>query len=715
MQEPLSLTPSSSGNRNRWTSRFYWIGLAAISAASLWLRTGFPLTAMPALQHDDRLFVRLAHSLAQGHWLGAYDNLTLAKGMFYPLFMALTFWLSIPLIIAEHLAYLAASALTAGLVRRKTRSNRIALVLFALLAFNPVSWNYNLARVIRQGLYLSLCLAVLTILVIVAFPAPRSNKGIWRSCVWPGLSLGLVTAAYWLTREEGVWLLPAAAVVLTIACLGIYRPGWSLTPSESLFKDRRAHWKAIALPLVVAVGTFTFAVFLVAGINYRHYGIFETTEFRASAFMRAHGAITRIKHDHWRRLISFPKDARQRAYQVSPAARELEPFLEGAVGQAWLYNSCTAGSVRPCDEVEIGWGMWELRDAVAAAGHYRTGADAMHFYDQLADQINSACSEGRIPCLPPRSGFQPPFRREYLDEAFKALKPVTMATLRMNDPGPISGSSPSVGPPDGITMFTDVIDGVYLAQKNPIVIDGWAAALSGTPTLHLVAHNQPEVQASIALLPSPDVFKVFPKFQSTRFDLKTDCPLTECDFVIDVPGKAETIIPLAQLAHHGAITDFSGNPERMVFVDMVSGGDEYQLQESRRALKVKTAALLASLYARFFPLLATAAVFGLLLATIFRRRFPLPASLLALGLGSATAVATYIVLMTYLKATADMNVATVLYLSPSSPFVISFTTLGLYAWYVALRHWALSGEPQPAQLTDSQSGNTRPEQVNLPS
>jgi hypothetical protein len=50
---------------------------------SLWLRTGFPPHALSFLNFDDELFIRGARYLGSGEWLCPYDNLTLAKGMFY--------------------------------------------------------------------------------------------------------------------------------------------------------------------------------------------------------------------------------------------------------------------------------------------------------------------------------------------------------------------------------------------------------------------------------------------------------------------------------------------------------------------------------------------------------------------------------------------------------------------------------------------------------
>jgi hypothetical protein len=191
------------------------------------------------------LFVRIARSLEAGQWLRPFNNLTLAKGMFYSMFMVLAYWAAVPLKIAEQLVYLAVSAVAAGAVRRYSNSNRLALQLFGLLAFNPVFWNLHLARVIRQGLYVSLSLAVITLVVTIAFPMTSNRSNFWRHIAFPGVSLGFFATGYWLTREGGIWLFPPAAVIIAVAMLGVFRPSWAEPVGDRMFNDRSAHLKAI--------------------------------------------------------------------------------------------------------------------------------------------------------------------------------------------------------------------------------------------------------------------------------------------------------------------------------------------------------------------------------------------------------------------------------------------------------------------------------------
>jgi len=135
-------------------TRAGWLWLAAygsVAAASLWLRSAVPVFAIGEAGHDDFLFVRLAYYLGSGSWLGPYNNLTLAKGVGYPAFILAAFGAGVPLKIAEQLLYLGACGFSAWLVRRLSGRRWLPFVLFAVLAFSPLMWTAELARVVREG------------------------------------------------------------------------------------------------------------------------------------------------------------------------------------------------------------------------------------------------------------------------------------------------------------------------------------------------------------------------------------------------------------------------------------------------------------------------------------------------------------------------------------------------------------------------------------
>ncbi|MER2528799.1 MAG: hypothetical protein ABTR07_12795, partial [Candidatus Competibacter denitrificans] len=76
----------------------YPIVIILFILTKLWLVSDQGLVAFAHAAHDDLLFVRLANYLIQLEWLGPYNNLTLIKGPFYPLWIAITFLIGIPLL-----------------------------------------------------------------------------------------------------------------------------------------------------------------------------------------------------------------------------------------------------------------------------------------------------------------------------------------------------------------------------------------------------------------------------------------------------------------------------------------------------------------------------------------------------------------------------------------------------------------------------------------
>ena len=159
-----------------------WPVYALVSVLSVWIRSGFQVYGIPDAVHDDALFQNLARHLLIGDWLGPYNNLTLAKGMFYPFFIALSAAIGLPLKIAEQLLYLSCSFLAARYVARLTRSEMGGFILFGLLAFNPVLWSVPLSRVIREGIYLSLAMAFLVLFISTLFPSQSNPLARNRLC-----------------------------------------------------------------------------------------------------------------------------------------------------------------------------------------------------------------------------------------------------------------------------------------------------------------------------------------------------------------------------------------------------------------------------------------------------------------------------------------------------------------------------------------------------
>src|SRR5262249_14749888 len=150
------------------------------------------------------------------------------------------------------------------------------------------------------------------------------------------VTLGLLAALFWLTREEGVWLVPALAVLVMAGALRLWRD-WR----SGINRAPRALAGLARLPGIPGAG-LAAVLAVVAGLNERHYGTFMLNEFQTGSFPRAYGALSRIQSGEWVRHVPVSDSALQAAYSASAAARELQPYFDGVSGQAWRQMGCNA-------------------------------------------------------------------------------------------------------------------------------------------------------------------------------------------------------------------------------------------------------------------------------------------------------------------------------------------------------------------------------------
>jgi hypothetical protein len=366
-----------------------WLLTLFSVAVKFWLVAAQPVVAHANASFDDRLFLALAEQIVKGNWLGPYSQFTLMKGPMYSIFVAAAYVLRIPLPIAQHFAYLCGCALLVLALRPYTRAAWQTAALFNLLWWQPMS--YVELDILRQNIYTPLTLLFFAGLIALQ---TRQQSAIRLRLLW-GALLGVSAGAFYLTREEGIWIVPAAVLLITSALLNAWRAS-----GEFL--------RTLAQLFVAAV--FGLAIVsTICALNYRYYGWFGTVEFRAREFRSAYGAVQRPIASEEIPYVPVTREVRLKLYEVSPAFAELRPCLEGPVGEEWAnYSDYLTG--RPANELQIGGGsfMWALRDCVASSGHAGTAREALEFYRAIGDEINRACDEGRAgPCRSRRDTLLP--------------------------------------------------------------------------------------------------------------------------------------------------------------------------------------------------------------------------------------------------------------------------------------------------------------------
>ncbi len=426
-----------------------WFFIVLLSILKLWLSSALAVHAETGQTHDDALYVRLAMSILAGEWLGPYDNLTLAKSPGYPLWLAFNAQLGAPLLLSQQVVYVLAGITFVVAIARAVPNATVLVLAYALYLFNP----FIETRVLREGIYPALSFLVLACTVGVFV---HRESGRCRFALWTGLT-GVAFCFFWITREEGVWIVPSLALLLGYTIFCLYR---SLgLAREFLFR---------ALLCTMPVGLVWVGLQALSFANLDRYGTYTTLELDSRPFTSAYGALTRVKHETWRRFLDVPRDVRRAVYSVSPAFLELRPALDGSAVrqiQGWRAIGCRFYP-ETCGDIAGGWLLWALREAVAWAGHYGSAPRANAYYERLAREVNGACAEGRLDCLPERSTVTPPLRREHLLATGQVFllgvqRIVSMPAI----PYEYDGSPHSTGTPEGLALFRDLTGG----RVSPLV------------------------------------------------------------------------------------------------------------------------------------------------------------------------------------------------------------------------------------------------------
>lgn len=419
--------------------RFWVLAAWLLVALKIWFTRGQGIYAIGSAGLDDRLFLEFAQYLIRGEWLGPYSALTLAKGPAYPLFIAAVFLLGIPLFAAQQLFYAAGCMALVAALRPAIKAHAIRFGIFALLLCNPMTFDApGMGRVLRQHIYGPLALMIFAGLIALYFYRRESIRSNWR---WIVL-LGLASGAFYLTREETVWIMPSVLLLTGAILIGAWR-----------ISRTRLH--SMALQLAIATGCAAVPVSAVSALNYVHYGWFGTCEFRASAFRDAYGAMTRVKAGPDIPLVPVTREARRAMAQVSPAFAEIQHEFDQGLAKSWAsHGEFFTGKPAAEEQIGGGWFMWALREAVSNAGYTDNAAKALKFYRRMADEINEACEDGLLSARSPRSGFSPVWHDGDTDRLVSATIDFVDFVIRFRHFGAVP--PPSSGSPEELQLFRDV-------------------------------------------------------------------------------------------------------------------------------------------------------------------------------------------------------------------------------------------------------------------
>lgn len=642
------------------SGRRFLLVVAIAVVVKLWLTS--EIRILPIFgPHDSLNFVLHAQHVVAGEWFGRYDDLTLIKGPSFPLFMALIDELGIPLPLAHQLLCAFASLVACLAVQPVIRSWKWLSFVFVVLFFNPFTFSTSAWVALRSQINDSVALLALAcaIALFVRRTWPPRATLPWL------IGLGVSSAVFSFTREESIWLLPGLVGVVAAYL-------WSVRKRPRREFVRRL--ASCAIPVAIWIGYWGILVTL----NGTHYGWYTVVEMTSSEYVSAYNSLARISlppgatDPNAERKpgsygdISVPRAVREVAYAASPAARELQPSLEGKPGKEWTRISCSVGY--SCTDIPAGWFVWALRDAVMYAGHYRTGADARAYYLRLAAELDQACDSGRIRCRAKGRTLSPPVTAAHIpgilaNIVYGVRLSTTFALLTVNPYG-----EPQRQP--AIVDIYELVTRDVRPQAAGTTFYGWLI----DPALRSITVEGPggvDGAAGITFSTSPDVLEAFstkgapPPAQAglARFVIVSTCT-EQCMLVVADNAPAATRIPLGLTT-----TDFK-NEHVHYHLDnaapIKAGGGDFSLKQAALGEIGRT-------YQSVVPFWIVLALgLGVLrLVRVRRKRGPFGSEHLVLTLGTVLSVGALIAILALIQ--------TVSFPALTEDYMIGIPALLLYA------------------------------------
>ncbi|HEX7177607.1 MAG TPA: hypothetical protein VF240_20275 [Pyrinomonadaceae bacterium] len=606
------------------------VACVAIALFKLWLVRGEEV-GYSGSYFDDVWYVQ---SAKDWYWLRSYRELSFDTQPYirlpaYPLYIALANLTGFPLrIVNELLFLLVAFAFSWVLVKAGLR-RFLCLVLYVAIVLHPGSFAVN-SVLSPDPFFASVLLGALAGMILLFVKRGETNR------VWYGSVAGLALAVLWHARQENIIVLGLLVVYVLLLLLVLRERG---SPWASTLKE-------LSVVAGVPVAVVLMASLAVKTINYQRFGVFAADAMFTSDFERATKALLRIKPAVPLRYVPVPREVRERAYEVSPAFRELRPFFEGNVGRTWASFGKDAG-VQAEGEISAGHVWWALNQGTYQIGYNKSARQAGRFYKRIADEVNAACDDGRLACRTVFSSLIDPHVQNYWPHLPGSLVRMTsLFTSTAEVPKPRDANHL---PPDLRVLFDSVTNRRTALQNPPAMrIRGWAFNPGDKLQGVLVRNQDGRVLAGGRLTPRHDVAAAFTSQNGTApldtgFDLllPPSSPMPYNADLVFTTGSGKELI----VRRPGGAADSPG-PGLTYHVD-----EDMTFPDSHR-LELATQSYIWSVHGKIIMLLTYAGLCALLLALIFFRSVKLREPAVFVSVLLAAAIVSRLALFTLIDAAA---------------------------------------------------------------
>ena len=334
---------------------------------------------------DDQLMVHIAEKLLRLNWLGGYNHYTLAKGCFFPFFLAVGKFFHIDFISCVQIFYALSCYLFLRAIRPVICFQWTIYPFYLLMLFNPIMASSEvIQRVYRNS--------ITPAQVLLVFGGQlgfylRYQYGKKFSMKWAIVTTcGFISL--WFSREDTIWVVPFLIVSAVVIFLKAIIHGFF----HNVTCKKRVQYIIILLLPFLALPACRLPITLINGVVYNSWTDNELTH---GAFPKVMKALYAIDMEEPTPYTSIGREKIEKVYEISPTLASIQDSLD-AVMDLYAAQSGRIEENKKCGNVENGWFFWALRDAVQLEGYYKDGRTADRFYKAIYNEIEIAFKNGKL-------------------------------------------------------------------------------------------------------------------------------------------------------------------------------------------------------------------------------------------------------------------------------------------------------------------------------
>ena len=452
----------------------FFLAMVLFGGLKEFLVYNLPIMAVPKGIHDDWIMVHMADALRSGQWLGEYNDLTLTKGMFFPLYLAVLNFLHLSYLSVSALLYTVSCMVFVYALRPLLKKYWACFTLYLVLLWNPVSYSVQaFQRVYRNSIsYIQILLIFGGLLALWL----RRKEPVKKQILWLlTAAAGMVTFFY--TREDAIWVEPFLLVFLLVY-LGTMFFSWK--------KEHRREYVGKAVLVLLPFLCVWGAGQLIAQENDNHYNIRLTNELQKGGFAEMYKSMMAVKPEEDIPGVTMTREKIARMCDECPTLEKLKPYIQSSR----LYWAGSGENEKDW-EVRDGWVFWIFRTALAQAGYYTDGETVNQVCLQIRDELEAAMDEGRLTrqaTMP--STYMSPWREGYLGELFGALGKAIAYTTTYDEMETLVYLYSEPDENGGIPLFERMTgDKAVWYESDLVEMAGWYASYEGMEGVTLQAET----------------------------------------------------------------------------------------------------------------------------------------------------------------------------------------------------------------------------------